>query len=160
MACFVFAKLWSLLGTLPNGSATKKKVVRLRPEEVVIKKNDFYQGFDENDFLEGAERAFDMILKAYHSGEKKTLQELVSADICKAFFQEKPNAIPSKIYLAQSEILSKKIEAGKAQVKVRFVSEQAFQDSVRETQDVWTFTRFVKTENPNWLLTDISVEQS
>ena len=155
LALVLFSKLWSLLGSNPEGSQLAKKVVRLHPEDVEIKKDQLYPGFDEGEFLEGAETAFDLILNAYHTGDTQTLKDFVSSDLLKKALQDVPEEVPSKICLAQSEILAKEVKGKRAFVTVRFVSEQVFNGKVRESEDVWVFERSINSEDPNWTLGNI-----
>ena len=42
------------------------------------------EGFNHKSFLEGAKKAFEIIITAYNQGEKKTLKGLVSKDVPRA----------------------------------------------------------------------------
>ena len=53
----------------------------LKLEEVYKKVNDF----DHKSFLEGAKKAFEIIITAFNNGDKKTLKDLVSNNVYSAF---------------------------------------------------------------------------
>ena len=58
--------------------------------------------FDHKVFLEGAKKAFEIIITAFNKGDKKTLKSLVSKDVYTAF----ENAIDSKSNNPNSQFYS------------------------------------------------------
>jgi hypothetical protein len=95
VAIFIGVRLWQVLGQKPD-ERSMGGVVFLKERDVEIKKHpsttktsDFYPGFDESDFLEGAEAAFMMILKAHQAGNRKTLRELVDPSLLRNTFKTK-----------------------------------------------------------------------
>ena len=50
--------------------------------EAIYKKVD---DFDHKQFLDGAKKAFEIIITAFNNGDKKTLKNLVSKDVYSAF---------------------------------------------------------------------------
>ena len=47
--------------------------------------------FDHKQFLDGAKKAFEIIITAFNNGDKKTLKNLVSQDVYNAFEKYKEN---------------------------------------------------------------------
>ena len=50
--------------------------------EVVYKK---VNNFNHREFLDGAKKAFEIIISSFNNGDKKTLKNLVSKDVYSAF---------------------------------------------------------------------------
>ena len=116
--------------------------------------------FDHKSFLEGAKKAFEIIITAFNKGDKKTLKNLVSSNVYNAFEQaiESKNNNPNAQFysLIIDGIESAKVESGKIIISVKFVSEQLInndEDKIVKNQDVWTFEKEVKSKSPIWLLT-------
>jgi predicted lipid-binding transport protein (Tim44 family) len=129
------------------------------------------QNFDPSTFLDGAEKAFRMIVAAFAAGDRATLQNLLSRDTYNAFEQ----AISSRESAGQKQVSaihtihSATIEDAElrgtgASVTVRFVSDQTSltqdkeglpvigTDAVTEITDIWTFERDLATRDPVWHL--------
>lgn len=127
-------------------------------------------GFDADAFFRGSKVAHEMIVKAFADGDRETLKPLLAPDVYASFegaisAREKAG---QKVDFAFVGLKSANIEdAGLrgrlAEVTVRFVSEliSATKDAagvviegaagvVREVTDVWTFSRDVRSSDPNW----------
>ena len=128
--------------------------------------------FNPEGFVQGARSAFEMIVSAFAHDDLATLRPLLSDPV----FENFRHAIDARKQageVCQSElvrIVSAAIESGNldrqiAQVAVRFVSQQVVVvkdaagavvegDPSRSVQliDLWTFSRDVRSSNPNWLL--------
>ena len=127
--------------------------------------------FDPTAFLDGAEKAFRIIVAAFASGDRATLRGLLSDDTFRAFEQ----AIAAREAAGQTQVSaihamhSATIENAElrgtvASVTVRFVSDQTSltqdkdghpvtgTDAVTEITDVWTFERDLATRDPVWRL--------
>lgn len=129
-------------------------------------------GFDPPQFLEGARAAFDMIVGAFAAGDKARLRPLLSDEVYKPFaaaIDERKAAAET----LESRVLAMKrvdiAEAGlvgrTARITVKLVSDQinvlrAHDGSVVdgdpdhsvEKTDFWSFTRDVRSSDPNWVL--------
>lgn len=135
---------------------------------------EFDRGFDPARFLEGAEKAFRLIVEAFASGDRATLRTLVAADVFQAFEQ----AIAVREQAGQTQqteiraIVAATIEAAElrgsvAQVTVKFVSDQvsltrdkasqpvAGTEAVTEMVDIWTFERDLASHDPTWRLVSV-----
>jgi predicted lipid-binding transport protein (Tim44 family) len=122
-------------------------------------------------FLDGAEKAFAMIVAAFAGGDRVALRSLLSDDTYRAF----ETAIAGREAAGQTQvselrgIQSATIEAAElratvAQITVRFVSDQisltrdkdgkevAGTDAVTELTDLWTFERDLTAGDPTWRL--------
>jgi predicted lipid-binding transport protein (Tim44 family) len=127
--------------------------------------------FDPAAFLDGAEKAFRIIVTAFAAGDRATLQGLLSDDTYRGFEQ----AIAAREAAGQTQVAtihavnSATIESAElrgmvASIAVRFVSDQTSltrdkdghpvvgTDSVTEITDIWTFERNLSTRDPVWRL--------
>lgn len=130
--------------------------------------------FSVDEFLGGARQAYEMILMAYEEGNRDTLASLLSGDVLAAFEdviiqrQEAGLTVDAK-FIGVRDIRVDAItfddDTGEADVTVRFVGEMitAVRDAenrivegdpneIRRQTDVWTFSRKVGENDPNWLL--------
>lgn len=128
--------------------------------------------FVPGEFLEGARMAFEMILNAYAQGDLKTLKQLLSPEVYQGFAQaieERDQANQTLqetlVGIVEADIVEAELDGRDAMVTVKFVSEQisALLDAdgsviegdpakVITATDYWTFSRSVKSRNPNWAL--------
>jgi predicted lipid-binding transport protein (Tim44 family) len=129
------------------------------------------RSFDPAAFLDGAEKAFRIIVAAFAAGDRTTLQGLLSEDTWRGFEQ----AIAMRETAGQTQVStihaihSATIENAElrgqvASITVRFVSDQtsmtrdkdghpvAGTDAVTEITDLWTFERNLSTRDPVWRL--------
>ncbi len=129
----------------------------LKLEEIYKKIGDF----DHKSFLEGAKKAFEIIITAFNSGDKKTLKNLVSKNVYNAFekaIDEKKNNPSAQFYsLIIDGIEDAKVENGNIFISVNFISEQMLNNdetSIIKNKDTWTFEKPEKSTNPKWILTN------
>jgi predicted lipid-binding transport protein (Tim44 family) len=129
------------------------------------------QSFDPAAFLDGAEKAFRIIVTAFAAGDRGTLRNLLADDTYRAFEQ----AIAGREAAGQTQVStihgvhSAAIESADlrgtvASITVRVVSDQTSlthdkdghpvtgADAVTEITDVWTFERDLSTRDPAWRL--------
>lgn len=130
--------------------------------------------FDVARFLEGSKAAYRMILEAYWRGDEDALAPYVGDDVREAFaasIAERTAAghnLENRLMnIENATIASAQLENKVATVTVRFdadisavtrdadgtVIAGSLSDAV-PTHDVWTFTRTIRAEDPNWILTD------
>lgn len=130
--------------------------------------------FDLARFLEGAKSAYRMILEAFWKGDRETLEWLAEADVRAAFDE----AIAAReaagevldnrlVSIERATIVAAAVEGRVARVVIRFDADIAavtrdrdghviagsLSDAV-ETHDVWTFTRNLRSSDPNWKLAE------
>ncbi len=128
--------------------------------------------FEEERFTKGACAAFEMIINAFASGDGKTLRTLLSDEVFENFSKEiRAREIANYTHdttlvsIIASEIIEAHMEGRAALITVRFISDQVnvTRDAAgeliegdaeveAEVMDIWTFTRDVRTSDPNWTL--------
>ena len=174
IAVFIIYRLRSVLGkrtgfqkNINNQNFVKKetkpdetKIPQLTESEqkleVVYKK---VSSFDHKIFLEGAKKAFEIIITAFNKGDKSTLKNLVSNDVYNAFdsaINAGSNNPKSQFYsLIIEGIQEAKVENGKISIAVNFISEQIISDneeSIVKNKDTWVFEKPETSTAPAWLL--------
>ena len=199
---FIFLRLKSVLGTRPNGESTrlseesaakifdiiikeaeknKQKTASTSPQESKDVSNltepqktlAKIPNFEENNFLTGAKRAFEIILTAFSKADLETLEMLVNKTIYNKFKEiiekRKAEGITSEldfIGFDKAEIVDAKISKNNiAKISVEFVSEQVNllkdkdgniiegdEQYIQTITDRWTFEKSVTSTNPNWIL--------
>ena len=129
-------------------------------EQKLLKIYEAVDGFDHKSFLEGAKKAFEIIISAYNQGEKKTLKGLVSKEVFSAFekaINNNNNNPSSQFYsLVIDGVEDAKLENNIVKITLRFTSEQFTNDdenTIIKKQDVWTFEKQVNSKSPEWILT-------
>lgn len=129
------------------------------------------RSFDPARFLDGAEKAFHIIVTAFASGDRVTLRNLLSDDTYNAFEQ----AIAIREAAGQTQVSEIRgmekvaieeasLHGTVASVGVRFVSDQVSYtressghvmmgtEAVTEITDIWTFERDLSSRDPTWRL--------
>jgi predicted lipid-binding transport protein (Tim44 family) len=129
-------------------------------------------GFDAAAFLSGARGAFDIVVQAFAAGDRAKLQPLLSPQVFKSFSgaieaRERANEKQETkiVAIKSAEIVQNRAEGGTALVTVKFVSDQNIvtrnaagavvegdPDHAAEHTDLWTFSRPVRSSDPNWTL--------
>ena len=124
--------------------------------EVIYKK---VSSFNHKEFLEGAKKAFEIIITAFNKGDKGTLKNLVSKDVYNAFegaINSGSNNPNSQFYsLVIDGVEDAKVEGGKISIAVNFTSEQILsdnEDSIVKNKDTWVFEKPESSTGPEWLL--------
>ena len=124
--------------------------------EVVYEK---IPSFDHKLFLEGAKKAFEIIISAYNKGDKKTLKNLVAKDVYSAFeksIDSGSNNPNSQFYsLIIEGVEDAKIDNGNITIAVNFLSEQILndnEDQVIKNKDTWVFEKPESSPGPAWNL--------
>lgn len=128
--------------------------------------------FELGSFMEGARGAYEMVLEAFWAGDRDTLRELCDDDVFEGFSA----AIDARdaagetlenslVRLEETRIHSASLDGRVARIAVLFVADIAAVtrdkdgnviagslDDAIESRDVWTFTRDVRSKDPNWVL--------
>ena len=138
----------------------KKNTPQLKDnEQKLLKIYEVVEDFDHKSFLDGAKKAFEIIISAYNQGEKKTLKGLVSKDVFTAFekaINNKTNNPNSQFYsLVIDGVEDAKVENNVVKITLRFTSEQFRNDdenTVIKKQDFWTFEKKADSKSPEWIL--------
>ncbi|HUN41883.1 MAG TPA: Tim44/TimA family putative adaptor protein [Acetobacteraceae bacterium] len=129
------------------------------------------RNFDPARFLDGADKAFSMIVAAFAHGDRNTLRPLLSDETYRGFDQ----AIAARETAGQQQVAEIRgmenvaiedagLRGSIADVTVRFVSDQISltrdaqgriemgTDAVTEITDLWTFERDLAAQDPTWRL--------
>ena len=129
------------------------------------------RGFDPARFLDGADKAFRMIVAAFAQGDRNTLKSLLSEETYRGFDQ----AIAAREAAGHQQVSEVRgmqdvtieeanLRGSVADVTVKFVSDQVSltrdaagnvvmgTDAVTEITDLWTFERDLATQDPTWRL--------
>lgn len=128
--------------------------------------------FNTEDFLVGARVAFEMVLGAYATGDRETLENLLSPEVLGNFIRaidEREDAgqvlEDTLVGIRKADIVEAYMDGDVAIVTVKFISEQVnvLRDAegqiaagnpneVADVVDFWTFGRDTRSGDPNWLL--------
>lgn len=132
--------------------------------------------FEPQDFLKGAEHAYELIVTAFAEGNRGVLKPLLSEeamdDFSQAIMQREKQGEridQSFVGISKADILEAELVKGTAFVTVRFVSQlisatrnrggdviDGDPQRVRDLTDIWKFSRDISTgrarNNPNWKL--------
>lgn len=130
------------------------------------------RSFDQTHFLAGAKAAYEMIVTAFATGDRKTLKPLLSREVFESFSasldqrEHLGHIVETKfVGIDRAEIIEARLKGGLAEVTVRFVSQlitvtldresnvvDGDANRVSDVVDVWTFAREVSSNDPNWHL--------
>ena len=133
---------------------------------------DADQTFSPKSFLEGAKAAYEMIVTAFATGDRKTLKNLLEKDVYDGFeraITEREGADRKVDFtfvgLPKIEIADADYDKREVRVAVRFNAEvvqatrdkdgtliEGNADQVQTIADEWTFARSPKSRDPNWKL--------
>ncbi|SEQ54727.1 Predicted lipid-binding transport protein, Tim44 family [Faunimonas pinastri] len=128
--------------------------------------------FDVDEFLVGARKAYEMIVMAFASGDRDTLKGLLAADVFQGFSaaineREKQghHTELSLIGVDQPEIKAASLEGRDTRISLLLTSHlvsvtrdaqgaviEGDPDDVQIVRDLWTFSRDIRSRDPNWAL--------
>ncbi len=128
--------------------------------------------FSATQFLQGAAKAFEIVIAAYAKGDTDTLRSLLNSDVYAQFAraiqerEDRKEVLSSElVVLKPPRIESIEMKGSAATVAVVFQSEQTnvvknadgqiiegSPDHVESVTDVWTFSRDTNHQDPNWIL--------
>ena len=118
------------------------------------------ENFDHKQFLDGAKKAFEIIITAFNNGDKKTLKNLVSKDVFEAFekaIDNQTNNPSAQFYsLIIDSVEDAKVENNTISISINFVSEQMINNDegkIIKNKDTWTFEKLANSSSPIWTLT-------
>ena len=152
---------WS--GIAPQGSAVAQGLDAIAAAD---------PSFSARPFIEGAKIAYEAIITAFATGERKTLQNLLAKDVYDSFAaaldeRAKRGETVTNTFVSIDEATIE--EAGltrrTARIMVRFTSKlitathdatgklvDGSADQVVDMNDVWSFARETNAKDPNWKL--------
>jgi predicted lipid-binding transport protein (Tim44 family) len=120
--------------------------------------------FNLTTFIEGAQRAFEMIIHAFNEGDKDTLAQLLTPQVYKEFIAEIERRNKAKEFSKTTIVSIKSCSVEKAElsgtqasITLQFITEQIStvgEDSspVMTRKDLWTFTRDLSGRSKIWQL--------
>ena len=128
--------------------------------------------FDLAKFSMGAQDAFVIIVESFATADRDTLKGLLEPQVYDAFNQalalreEKGETMSTEIHAVRKvEILDAKIDGRVSYVTMRFIADETCvirnkdgsilsgdPDRITEMNDIWTFSRLVRSRDPRWLL--------
>jgi predicted lipid-binding transport protein (Tim44 family) len=128
--------------------------------------------FDAKHFVTGARAAYEMIVLAYAQGDRRTLKNLLSREVCEGFEaairerESKGETVETRfVAIDRSDITAAELRGRMAQITLRFVSQlisvtrdrsqnviDGNPEKVTDVTDVWTFARDLSSRDPNWKL--------
>ena len=128
--------------------------------------------FDMPEFIGGARAAFEMIVQAFADGDRKTLKQLLNAEVYENFEgaiadrETKNETLENTlIRIVSTDATEVEVEHDIASITVKIVSEQVNvtksaagelvegnPNHIAEVTDIWTFSRDLRSRDPNWKL--------
>jgi predicted lipid-binding transport protein (Tim44 family) len=138
----------------------------------LIKSED--ENFTVNEFLSGARSAYEWILMSFEKNEIDEIRELLSEEVAEAFDAVVDQRVSQGLTI-EAEFIGiremKLVEAiyssntKSAEISVSFVGEmtsvvknssgeivEGDSKQIKRQKDTWTFSKDIKSSNPNWLL--------
>ena len=130
------------------------------------------QTFDPDQFMEGAEIAYEMIISSFSEGDKRTLKRLLAKDVYAGFSdaidqREAQNQTMTTQFVGFEKVsmLEAGLEDKQAEITVKFKSSliryiqgqdgdivEGDEKAIEKITDIWTFSRSVSGRDPNWKL--------
>lgn len=130
------------------------------------------KAFDVKFFLEAVQDVFAMVVEGFGDGDKEMLQDLLAADVYKAFEgaidarEAAGETLENEIQaISKAEILEAKLDNKKAVITVRFIASEVTltkdkdgeiiagnPDKSVHMRDIWTFSRDTKSRDPRWFV--------
>ena len=134
--------------------------------------------FNNDDFVNGAKGAYEMIVTNFENGNTKELKPLLEdsvfisfSDVIEKRKQNGEQVEFSFIGIESAEIIYKDLNSSPMEVTVRFISEMITSiknnkdeivsgslNQVQKITDVWTFAKYKNKKTNNWLLLATSAE--
>ncbi len=186
----VLAKLYSVLGK--DVGAPPPQSQQARPTDKIeaapasrpsvagfsglaaLQKTD--PGFDPSAFLQGAQSAYEMIVKAFAAGDRETLQGLLEEEVFEtydgAITERETNGQTVQIDIVRvldTKIVDASVERKKAFLTVQFHTDLSVietdkegnstvekEGGIAETTEQWTFSRDLNSTDPNWRLSAVA----
>lgn len=140
--------------------------------DTIKKINQFDHSFTMRNFFDGAEYAYDLILNAFWSKDRKILRNMLSRQVFEQFDgaighleQQNLHSKNKLMDIEKIDLVDASLTGSLAEVTVEFTSHMII--STRDTgdkivdgnadkpikiSDIWTFCRDVKSTDPNWTL--------
>ncbi len=131
--------------------------------------------FDLDKFLQGAQAAFQMIVRAFAAGDRSTLKGLLAPEVMTRFetaiaAREAENRTETAEFEhpPRTDLETSEVDGDIARLRVRFLAEFRNRskaadgtegDEQRRTAEVWTFQRNLSSRDPNWILVRVDAAE-
>ncbi len=183
IAGFIILRLRNILGRktghedkfYPNFAEKKFKDFEKKEVKKEKIKTGILEGSEKEEFLKGAEVAYETILTAFAKGDQKKLKPLLTNDMAinfeNAIKQRDKNNLKSELtFVAMKKSSVDKFEKIKQEfvATVTFVAEiisvkkdnnnkivEGNPDKIKTVTDHWKFNKNIFSKNPNWYLSEI-----
>ena len=184
IAGFIILRLRRVLGRRTGfekkifGNSFSKKLAQKETEKKVVNLNSSkLDDAAKEQFIKGAEAAYEMIITSFAKGDKKTLKPLLNKQIYQNFsdeidYRKKENLKSELTFVAVKSTKIKNFEK-KDNIytfTVNFISEiitckkdknnkviEGNPDIIKTVSDVWKFSKNMWSNNPNWYLVETQV---
>ena len=181
IAGFIFLRLRGILGRRTGSEENlETKFPSNFQAEKILKEQSNKFNFDEktkNDFLKGAQIAYERIITDFASGNLKNIKSLLSKKVFDQFNEalkerKKSGYISKTIFIGINSALIKEHQQinNILEVTVDFISEiiscvkdnnnkiiSGDPEKSKKVFDTWKFSKDSRSNNPNWLLTDTQI---
>ena len=189
IAGFIILRLRNILGRKTGhqdrtfAGFDKKKFEKVQKDfnhvkEIIKTENIKETGLNasqKEEFLKGAEIAYESIITSFAQGDQKKLKPLLSRDMSSSFEQaitqrNKDNIKSELTFIGMKESRLEKFEKIKSEfyATVKFVSEivsvkkdknnniiEGNPDKIKTVTDYWKFSKNIFSKSPNWYLCEI-----
>ena len=184
IAGFIILRLRNILGRKTGhqdkvfSNFSERKFEQFKEDLISKEKNKDgnLEGFQKEQFLKGAEIAYESIITSFAKGDKNSLKGLLGKEMFKDFSkviddrkEKKLNYETTFIGIKSSKVLEfKKIE-NIYKVTVNFVCEivtcvkdknnqiiEGNPDTIKTVNDIWKFSKNMWSQDPTWYLVDTS----
>ena len=154
IAVFLVYRLRSILGSSEGkivNIRTKKTQTQFKPK--IVPKDD------NQEFLDGASKAYEMIVQAYQNNNIENVKDLLTAEALKAMEQAKA---PKEIKFSEVKscsILEDQSDDKRLVKSVKFESEHynVASNEIITVVEEWGFEKEKKSSDPNWKLFSIKL---
>ena len=181
IAAFIILRLRGILGRRTGhekkdfGDLFGKKISQSGSEKKVVNLNSGkLDNAAKEQFIKGAEKAYEMIVTSFAQGDKKTLKPLLNKKIFQNFsdeidYRKKENLKSELTFVGvkSAEIKNFEKKDNNYTFTVNFVSEiitckkdknnnviEGNPDIIKTVKDVWKFSKNMWSSNPNWYLVE------
>lgn len=133
---------------------------------------DVDEEFDPTSFMQGAERAYEMIITDFAEGNKRSLKKLLARDVYNRFAEsidsrEKAGETMSTSFIGFDKVtmLEADLNGKQAEITIKFKSSlvrsvhnregeviDGDETNIEKITDIWTFGRNASSRDPNWKL--------
>ena len=154
IAVFLVYRLRSILGSTDGkivNLKTKASQSKFKPK--IVPKND------NEEFLKGADKAYEMIVQAYQNNNIENVKNLLTEEALQAMLQAKAPKDIKFSDVKSSSILEDKNENNRLIKSVKFESEHynLSNNEIITVVEEWGFEKEINSNDPNWKLFSIKL---